>query len=115
MKREKDFASGLIVPGDLPDRKKQREGFRKWSYFSRWPAQWRIKREKDFASGLIVPGDLPDKKKQREGFRKWSHFSRWPARWRIKHEKYIVVPSFQASWQITLFIEINLWYFNFTF
>jgi hypothetical protein len=34
--------SGLIVPGDLPDRKK--------------------KREKDFASGQIVPGDLPDDK-----------------------------------------------------
>jgi len=32
--------SGLIIPGDLPDRKK--------------------KREKGFASGLIVPGDLPD-------------------------------------------------------
>jgi hypothetical protein len=36
--------SGLIVPGDLPDRKK--------------------KREKDFASGLIVLGDLPDDKMQ---------------------------------------------------
>jgi hypothetical protein len=40
IKREKGFASGLIVPGDLPDRKK--------------------KREKGFGSGLIVPGDLPD-------------------------------------------------------
>jgi hypothetical protein len=25
--------SGLIVLGDLPDRKKQHEGFREWSYF----------------------------------------------------------------------------------
>jgi len=39
IKREKGFASGLIVLGDLPDSKK--------------------KREKDFTSGLIVPGDLP--------------------------------------------------------
>jgi hypothetical protein len=40
IKHEKGFASGLIVPGNLPDRKK--------------------KRKKGFASGLIVPGDLPD-------------------------------------------------------
>jgi len=42
IKREKGFTSGLIVPGDLLDRKK--------------------KCEKGFASGLIVPGDLPDRK-----------------------------------------------------
>jgi len=40
IKCEKGFVSGLIVLGDLPDRKK--------------------KREKGFASGLIVPGDLLD-------------------------------------------------------
>jgi hypothetical protein len=42
IKCEKDFTSDLIVPGDLPDRKKK-------------------KHELGFASGLIVPGDLPDK------------------------------------------------------
>jgi len=47
IKREKSFASGLIVPKGLPDRKKKtRKGFREY--------------EKGFASGLIVPGDLPD-------------------------------------------------------
>jgi hypothetical protein len=34
---------------------------------------------------------------------------------RIEWQKHIVVPNFHVSWQITLFIEINLWYFNFTF
>jgi len=61
IKREKGFASGLIVSDDLPDRKnKMRKGFREWSNCSRRPARWRIKREKGFASGQIVPGDLPD-------------------------------------------------------
>jgi hypothetical protein len=41
IKCEKDFPSGLIVPGGLPDWKKK-------------------KHEKGFASGLIVPGNLPD-------------------------------------------------------
>ena len=88
MKREKDFASGLIVPSDLPDRKKQHEGFREWSHFSRWHVWWRIKSEKGFASGLIVPGDLPDRKKQREGFHEWSHFSKRPARWWKYRERF---------------------------
>jgi hypothetical protein len=47
--------SGLIVPGDLPDRKK--------------------KREKDFASGLIVLDNLPDSKEEtRKGFHEWSNY-----------------------------------------
>ena len=37
-KKAKNFVSGLIVPGDLPDDKNARK----------------------LASGLIVPGDLPD-------------------------------------------------------
>jgi hypothetical protein len=72
--------NGLIVSGDLPDRKKKREGFREWSHFSRRPARCRIKRKKSFVSGLIVPSNLPDRKKKRERFREWSHFSRRPAR-----------------------------------
>ena len=42
IKNAKNFASGLIVPGDLPNSKK--------------------KYEKDFMSGLIVPSDLPNAK-----------------------------------------------------
>jgi len=39
-KPEKGFASGLIVPGDLLDRKnKTRKGFREWSNCSRRPAR----------------------------------------------------------------------------
>jgi hypothetical protein len=33
IKCEKDFTSGLIVSGDLPDRKKKREGFHQVSLF----------------------------------------------------------------------------------
>jgi hypothetical protein len=33
IKCEKDFSSGLIVSGDLPDRKKKREGFHQVSLF----------------------------------------------------------------------------------
>ena len=41
IKREKSFASGLIVPGDLPDRmNKTRKGFREWSHCNGLPAQW---------------------------------------------------------------------------
>jgi len=82
IKRKKGFASGLIVPGDLPDRKnKTRKGFREWSNCSRRFARWRIKREKGFASGLIFPGDLPDRKsKTQKGFGEWSNCSRRPAR-----------------------------------
>jgi len=62
IKREKGFAGSLIVPGNLPDRKKKREkGFASGLICSKRPARWRIKREKGFASGLIIPGNLPNK------------------------------------------------------
>jgi hypothetical protein len=35
IKCEKGFASGLIVPGDLPDKDKMRKGFREWSNCSK--------------------------------------------------------------------------------
>jgi len=39
IKCEKGFASGLIVLGDLPDRKnKTRKGFREWSHYNGLPA-----------------------------------------------------------------------------
>jgi hypothetical protein len=52
IKREKGFASGLIVPDNLPDEDKMRKGFQ-----ATYPIK--IKCEKGFASGLIVPSDLP--------------------------------------------------------
>jgi len=48
IKHEKGFTSGLIVPNDLPDRKKKRKRFREWSNCCRWPARWRKKNEDSF-------------------------------------------------------------------
>ena len=83
IKREKGFASGLIIPDDWPDRKKKREGFRELSNCSKRPVRWWKYRERFFflRSGLIVMSDLP----RWENTKKGSHCNGWPTQ--VKRER----------------------------
>jgi hypothetical protein len=83
IKREKGFASGLIVPATRPLKNKTRKGFREWSNCSRRPAWWRIRQRFFFwqiqRNGSHCNGWPTQVKK------KWSHCDGWPTQ--VKRER----------------------------